>query len=72
LNEDTLLFKLFNLASVVKVNEDDLGSVEGNVVLEAVFVVLCLAGIVIGNSVTVLSQLFSFNLLQLGTWDEGE
>jgi hypothetical protein len=52
LNEDTFKLKLFNLASVIKVNKDDLGSVKGNVVLEAVLVMLCLAGVVIINCIS--------------------
>ena len=61
------MFKFFNLVSVVEVNKDDLWSVEGNIVLETVFVMLCLAGIVIINSVTMLSQLFGLDLFHIGT-----
>jgi hypothetical protein len=51
LYEDTLVFELLNLASVVEVNKNNLGSVEGDVVLETVFFVLGFACVIVGNGV---------------------
>ncbi|CDW81212.1 UNKNOWN [Stylonychia lemnae] len=70
LNEDTLLLESLDLASAVEVNKDDLGSVESDVVLQTSFVVLCFAGIVVVNSITVtlsLCQLVGLGLFKFSS-----
>lgn len=50
LNEYTDGFKIFDLASIVQVNQDNLGSIEIDAVDKAILIILVLASVVISNT----------------------
>ena len=54
LEENTLLLVFLNLASVIEVNKDNVGTGKGDVIVQAVLQVLCFASVVVVDSVIVV------------------